>query len=170
MTDQRLWLLGEITPATYLAWVAALDVLGADDQIVVHVNCPGGSAFVALGLQRALADHPASVEVHVEGKAASAAGVVAMAGDRVVMAPAARLLVHEVLGDDDRHVELLSNAIAGIYAGRAGGSTDEWRDRMRAETWYSADEAVEAGLADEVAGEDAWIDGLVAAALAGNPE
>lgn len=168
VSERRLWLLGDMLEATaagatYESWVDALNGLGADDTIVVHINSSGGSAFTALGLHRALAHHPATVEVHVEGEAASAAAVVAMAGDRVMVAPAARLFVHEVVGDDGGQADLLSDAIAATYAGRAGGTTDEWRDRMRAETWYSAFEAVEAGLADEVAGDDDWIDGLAAA-------
>src|SRR5690606_17127720 len=91
---------------------------------------------------------------------ASIASVIAMAGDRVVMGRGAQMMIHDALGvtvgnaaDHREMAELLdktSDDIAGFYAEKAGGPLSTWRELMRAETWFSAEEAVEAGLADEV--------------------
>src|SRR5690606_8034659 len=103
--------------------------------------------------------HQAHVTVIVDSLAASIASVIAMAGDRVVMAKNATMMIHDGHGlsignaaDMREMADLLdkvSDNIASVYAERAGGDVAEWRERMRAETWYSADEAVSAGLADE---------------------
>lgn len=132
-------------------------------SIELHVNSPGGDAFDGIAIYNALKDHSANVTVHVDALAASAASIIAMAGDTVVMKQATELMIHDAWGmavgngADMREMadvlDRLSNDIAGIYASRAGGETAMWRDRMRAETWYNAEEAVEAGLADEVRGK-----------------
>jgi ATP-dependent protease ClpP protease subunit len=127
--------------------------------IELHVNSPGGDVWDGLAIYNELLDHPATVNVVVDGLAASAASFIAMAGDSVKMNRASRMMIHDgfslTVGDENDHLrtaELLgavSDSIAGIYAARAGGEAAEWRERMRATTWYSATEAVEAGLADE---------------------
>lgn len=134
--------------------IAALDVA----EIQVRLSSPGGDYFDGLVLANALAEHPANVVVHVDGLAASAASVIAMAGDEVVMHPGSRMMIHDALtvtvgnAADHRHsVDLLDSVsadIAELYAARTGRDTAaDWRGRMLAETWFSADEAVVAGLA-----------------------
>jgi ATP-dependent protease ClpP protease subunit len=128
-------------------------------QITVRLNSPGGDYFDGVAIANALARHPATVTVHVDGLAASAASVIAMAGDRVVMHPGAQMMIHDALtmtignaAAHDKTRALLDSAsqdIASLYASRAGGGAAEWRDLMRAETWYTATEAVAAGLAHE---------------------
>jgi hypothetical protein len=86
--------------------------------------------------------------------------VIAMAGDEIVMGEGAEMMIHDASGysygnaaDMSEMADLLdreSNNVANIYARRAGGDAEAWRELMRAETWYWADEAVEAGLADRV--------------------
>jgi ClpP class serine protease len=98
--------------------------------------------------------------VQVDGIAASIASVIAMAGDRVRMMPNALLMVHEAsglcVGDAAEMIKMaqvldkISDNIAGAYAARAGGTEAEWRQVMKEETWYRGEEAVAAGLADEV--------------------
>lgn len=132
--------------------------------IELHISSPGGDVFDGIAMYNALRDHPARVEVVVNSLAASAASFIAMAGDTVKMNRAASLMIHEAMtvtggneADHLRSAELLgrvSDTIAGLYAGRAGGTVAEWRERMRAETWYSPAEAVEAGLADEAVEDD----------------
>jgi hypothetical protein len=90
--------------------------------------------------------------------AASAASVIAMAGDRVLMNRGSQLMIHDAWGltvgnaEDMADAALMlgkmSDSLADIYAARAGGTSDDWRTAMRAESWYTAAEAVEAGLAD----------------------
>lgn len=128
-------------------------------NIRVRVNSPGGSVFEGIAIANALRSHPANVTVQVDGIAASIASVIAMAGDRIEMAPNTMMMIHDASGlcygnasDMEELAELLdliSDNIADAYAARAGGTRDEWRARMKAETWYLPDDAVENGLADE---------------------
>jgi len=125
----------------------------------VRINSPGGSVFEGIAIANALRAHPASVTVQVDSIAASIASVIAMAGDRIEMAPNSMLMIHDASGlcmgnasDMEEMAELLdliSDNIADAYASRAGGTREQWRDRMRAETWYLPDDAVDNGLADE---------------------
>lgn len=128
------------------------------DVIKVRINSPGGSLFDGLAIYNALNHHPARIDVYVDSLAASVASVIAMAGDRVVMMPGSQLMIHDAgmvtdgnAGDMAKAATFLgrqSDNIAGIYATRAGGDAAAWRERMLAETWMFADEAVELGLAD----------------------
>lgn len=131
-------------------------------QITVRLNSPGGEIFDGLAIANSLAAHPATVTVQVDSLAASIASVIAVAGgDRVVMMPHSQMMIHDGSGlaignaaDMREMAELLdaqSNNIAAVYASKAGGSVEDWRAVMVAETWYTAEEAVVAGLADEVA-------------------
>lgn len=128
-------------------------------NILLRVNSPGGSVTEGIAIANALRSHPANVTVQVDGIAASIASVIAMAGDQVRMMPNALLMVHEAsglcVGDAAEMIKMaevldkISGNIADAYATRAGGTRDEWRQVMRNETWYTAEEAVKAGLADE---------------------
>lgn len=136
----------------------------AAPKIMLHVNSPGGSVFDGITIYNALLDHPAEVTSKVDGLAASAASFIVQAGAKRVMGRNATMMIHDASGlvigqaEDMRHMagllDKVSGNIASIYndrADRADPDTLEgWRDAMRAETWYTADEAVEAGLADEV--------------------
>lgn len=125
----------------------------------VRINSPGGSVFEGIAIANALRSHPANIVVQVDGIAASIASVIAMAGDRIEMAPNTMLMIHDASGvclgnasDMEEMAELLdliSDNIADAYASRAGGTREQWRERMKAETWYLPEDAVENGLADE---------------------
>jgi ATP-dependent protease ClpP protease subunit len=142
-------------------FVAELSELTGVNAIDLHINSPGGEVFDGLAIMNCLRSHPAAVTTYVDGLAASIASVIAMAGDRIVMGPHSQLMVHEgsglCIGDAAemrKMADLLdfqSDNIAGVYQARAGGTVEEWRAVMVAETWYTAEEAVAAGLADEVA-------------------
>lgn len=129
-------------------------------EITVNLSSPGGEIFEGIAIYNALRTHPANVTVRVSALAASIASVIAQAGDKIVMLSGAQMMIHEGSGlcmgnaaEMQQMAELLdrqSDNIATIYAERAGGTPEEWRTRMRAETWFSAQEAVDAGLADEV--------------------
>lgn len=145
-------------------FVAELDALDVD-ELEVHVNSPGGAVWDGIAIMNSLRKHRARVTVIVDGLAASAASIVAMAGDEVVMAEGSQMMVHQASGGAWGNADFMRDTagildkidlnLAGIYARRAGGSRESWLDVMRAETWYNADEAVAAGLADraDVAGE-----------------
>jgi ATP-dependent protease ClpP protease subunit len=129
-------------------------------RIDLHLNSPGGDVFDGFAIYQALLDHHATIHVLVDGLAASAASFIAQAGDRVTMGKAAMMMIHDAFGlaignaKDMRELadrlDTISNTIAGVYSERAGGPVDFWREAMQAESWYSAEEAVTAGLADEV--------------------
>lgn len=129
-------------------------------KINLHLNSPGGDVFDALTMHTALKQHAAEITVYVDGLAASAASLVAVAGQRVIMAKHSFMMVHEAhgltLGDsaDMRKaadlLDLMSDNIASIYAEKTGGSKEDWRAHMAKETWFGDQEAVNVGLADEV--------------------
>ncbi len=143
-------------------FVAELRGLKAD-QIELHINSPGGAVFDGVAIYNSLINHPARIVSIVDGIAASAASFIAMAGEEIEIEKTGRMMIHDAsgiaMGDARDLRELadlldgLSNTIAEIYADRAGGTVQEWRDRMLATTWYTADEAVEVGLANRVAGD-----------------
>ncbi|WLP90249.1 head maturation protease, ClpP-related [Gordonia sp. NB41Y] len=145
----------EVSAANFVGELAALDV----DEISVRINSPGGDVYDALAITNALKSHPAKVTTIIEGLAASAASFIAQAGDTVIVRPNAEVMIHDPsmiargnpaeLADLAKWLDRAADNIADIYAQRAGGEPADWRAAMRAETWYSATEAVEAGLADE---------------------
>lgn len=156
----ELYIYGEIgewgiTAADVVAQLASITAT----NLTVYLNSAGGEVFEGQAIRNKLRDHPAMVEVRVDGYAASIASIIAMAGDRIVMNRQARMMIHDASGlvignpGDLRMMadilDAVSDDMASVYATRAGGTMAEWRKRMKAETWYSADGAVEVGLADE---------------------
>lgn len=131
--------------------------------IDLHINSPGGDVFDGITIYNQLKQHSATVNVIVDGIAASIASVIAMAGDRIEMSRGSLLMIHEpfalVIGDstDFRKqadaLDVMGDSIAGIYASRAGSSADHWRGLMREETWFGDQAAVDSGLADCVGGQ-----------------
>lgn len=148
-------------------WGVDVDMIIADlhamdtDAITVHLDSPGGLVFAGIALFNALVEHQATVTVEIGGLAASVASVIAQAGDRIVIARTASVMIHDAWGyAEGNEAEMiamagilgqLSDQIADVYAVRSGrGSVKSWRELMRAETWFTANEALEAGLADQV--------------------
>jgi ATP-dependent protease ClpP protease subunit/2'-5' RNA ligase len=130
--------------------------------INLHINSPGGEVFDGVAIYNTLKNHPARIEVSIDGLAASAASFIACAGDRIVIMRHAQMMIHDAAGfcmgngkDMSSMADLLeslSDTIADIYMQRAGGNIAMWRERMRAETWLNAQEALALKLVDEVAG------------------
>lgn len=143
-----------------LEFVRAVNEIDAP-AIDLHVNSPGGFVYDGVAMYEALKGHPATVAIHIDGLAASAASFLAMAGDSVEIAKAGRMMIHDAQGigigspaDMREYADLLdavSDDISGMYAARAGGKPAAWRTAMTATTWYSAQEAVDAHLADRIA-------------------
>lgn len=132
------------------------------DAITVHVNSPGGDVFDGIAIYNAIRNHPAEITVRIEGLAASAASFIAMAGDSIVIERNAQMMIHDASGlawgnaatmrEMADLLDKCSDNIADIYSQRTDRDASAWREDMRAETWYSADEALSAGLVDEIAG------------------
>ncbi|TQE43579.1 Clp protease ClpP [Corynebacterium phoceense] len=134
------------------------------EPIRVRINSDGGQVYEGIAILNALRGYAGEVTVVVESRACSAASFIAVGcGGRVIMRPNAELMIHKASADWWGNADDLEKArvdlerqdvkIANIYAGRAGGTADEWLERMRAETWYTAQEALDAGLVDAI--EDA---------------
>jgi ATP-dependent protease ClpP protease subunit len=148
-----------------------LDALQVD-EIDLRLNSPGGDAWDGIAIYNALRRHKARINVTVDGIAASAASIIAMAGDSVSMSRGSQLMIHDawglVIGNADdladamTSLDKLSAGMADIYAARAGGDVATWREAMRAESWYTAQEAVDAGLADALVDDTASDDGAQA--------
>lgn len=129
-------------------------------KINLRLNSPGGSVFEGIAIANAIRSHPATVTVYVDSLAASIASVIALAGDRVVMMPQSQFMIHNASGaaygdasEMTKMADLLdkqSRNIAEAYAEHTGRPMTEWQDYMAAETWFTAEEAVAVGLADEV--------------------
>ena len=140
----------------------ARDISALDDtrELVVRINSPGGNVYDGVAILNSLRGHPGKVTVVIDGLAASAASVIAMGGDEIVMNRNSELMIHNGHGvamggaEDMRRMadrlEAVNANLATIYAERAGGTPEDWRAVMAAETWYSAEEAVAAGLADRI--------------------
>lgn len=136
-------------------------LMAVDTQnIHLHINSPGGRVFDGIAIYNALKAHEATVKVTVDALAASAASFIAMGGDEVLMTKAGTLMIHDAIAavygnakdmeDTARLLDKISNTIADIYQGQAGGTTDEWRGLMKEETWYNSQEALDAGLVDGI--------------------
>lgn len=136
----------------------ALDAVGSRD-VIVHLNSGGGDYFEGVAIYQAFRQHPGDVYMSVGALAASAASVVAMAGDTVGIGDGAFIMIHEASGFAYGQAdEMLAMAdlldsigaeIAGFYARKTGTPADDWRTSMKAETWYGPTAAIDAGLADE---------------------
>ena len=129
--------------------------------INLHLNSGGGSVFDGLAIYTGIQSHPARVRVLIDGIAASMAGVIAMAGDEIVMAENAFLMIHrvssgvegtaETMRAEAALLEKLEEQIIAIYAARTGKSAGALFKAMQAETWYSANESLAEGFCTSVA-------------------
>lgn len=136
--------------------VRALAQVGSGD-ITVRINSGGGDAFEGAAIHAVLKGHPGRVTIKVEGIAASAASLIAMAGDEIVMAEGAMMMIHDpsalTIGPAATHaktaadLDKIAENYAAVYAARADISQAAARDLMLAETWMTAAEAVDLGFA-----------------------
>ena len=142
---------------------AALRGMGPG-PVTVNVNSPGGDMFEGLAIYNLLREHDGEVTVKVLSLAASAASVIAMAGDKVQIARAGFLMIHNAwvmaVGNRNDLIEVAAtlkpfdDAMAGIYAARTGQDTKAMAKLMDSETWIGGEAAIEAGFADELLPSD----------------
>lgn len=139
---------------------AALRRIGPQ-AVTVQINSPGGDMFEGIAIYNLLRAHPAAVTVEVLGLAASAASIIAMAGDEIHMSPGSFLMLHNAWGVviGNRHdmaeaaalFETFDAALTEIYAARSGRSSEEIAALLDAETFLGTEEAIAAGMADGIA-------------------
>lgn len=133
-------------------------------RLHVRINSPGGDVMDGVAIYNALRAHPADIVVHVDALAASIASLIAMAGRQVVMAANAMLMVHKAwgitIGNADQHratADVLDKIddrqLIQAYTARSGAAEETVRHWLTAETWFDAEEAVAARLADAVESE-----------------
>ncbi|MEC0269067.1 head maturation protease, ClpP-related [Paenibacillus anseongense] len=139
-----------------------LRALGSDvKDITVRINSAGGSVFDGLAIRSTLKSHAANVHVIVDGLAASIASIIAMAGDKITMAAGSMMMIHNPMssiqmGDasDFREaadfLDKVRDSLVSVYASRTNISEKDLIAMMDAETWMSAEEALDQGFIDEV--------------------
>ncbi len=145
---------GGIDPTDVIAALKTFD--GAD--IDLRINSPGGYVTEGIAMYNALKEYDGKITGYIDGLAASAASFVAMAADTLHVNEGAFVMVHEAhtamagnasaLRKEADLLEKMNGEIANIYAGRASATQDEWLAIMAGETWFTASEAVEHGIAD----------------------
>lgn len=137
-----------------------LAALGAVKTIDVRINSEGGDVFDGQAIYTLLNQHPATVNIFVDGLAASAASFIAMAGNTITVSEGGFIMIHPASGgafgraaDLRKTADLLeqvNESITSIYASRTGNSAEDIRAWMEAETWMDGSEAVKRGFADKI--------------------
>ena len=145
----------EITPQMFREELEA-----EEGDVTVWINSPGGNVFCAAEIYTMLCDHKGRITVKIDAIAASAASVVAMAGDRVLMSPVSMIMVHDPMTiamgnakDMEKAISTLNEVKASIinaYQKKTGLSRNKIAQLMSDETWMNAKKAVELGFADEI--------------------
>ena len=164
------WYGDELTPGILANDLAKLDGRDLD----VHINSPGGDVFAALAIYNQLKSYPGKVTMRIDGMCASAATVIACAGDKVIMPSNTIFMIHNPksamlgyfdhaqLGKVAERLDAVKQTIVNVYRERVGNAlaADEIAAKMDAETWMTADEAKANGFVDEIAGaipiENKW--------------
>ncbi len=156
---EESWFDDDITPKKFKA-----ELMESGGDISVWINSPGGDVFAASQIYNMLKEYKGKVTVKVDGLAASAASVIAMAGDEILMSPVAMLMIHNpstlIWGEEADMVkakEMLAEvkeSIVNAYELKTSLSRNKISKMMDMETWMSAKKAVELGFADKVLYED----------------
>ena len=149
------WFGDEITPAIFRD-----ELMKGEGNITVWINSPGGDVFAAAQIYNMLMDYKGSVTVRIDGLAASAASVIAMAGTTVEMSPVGMLMIHNpstaVIGNTKemqaaiQMLDEVKESILNAYELKTGQPRQSLSDLMDAESWMNAKKAVELGFADKI--------------------
>lgn len=155
--SELAWNEEDVTPQ---AFNEELKQAGDVSEIHVRINSGGGSVFAGVAIHSMLKRHPAKVNVYVDGWAASIASIIAMAGDRIMMAKGSFMMIHNpscfMCGeakDFRKQAEVLDSireSLLEIYYNRTGKDKADLTKWLDEETWFTAEQAVENGLADHV--------------------
>lgn len=165
------WFEDEVTPKLFRE-----ELSRHSGNITVRINSPGGDVFAGVAIYNMLAEHSGEVTVKVDGLAASIASLIAMAGDKIVMLPGSMMMVHQPwtfaagnaddLGEVIESLKKIGESMTPIYATRTGLSEERVNELLKAETWMTANDAVELGFADEAVDAKTTISDSIKNALA----
>ena len=152
---EESWFDDEVTPKIFRD-----ELMSGEGDITVWINSPGGDCIAAAQIYNMLLEYKGNVTIKIDGIAASAASVVAMAGNKVIMSPVSMLMIHNPMtmaaGDTTEMKKAISmltevkESIINAYELKTGMSRDKIAKLMDAETWMDANKAVELGFADEI--------------------
>ena len=152
---EESWFDDDVTPQLFKD-----ELMAGSGDITVWINSPGGDCVAAAQIYNMLMDYKGNVTVKIDGIAASAASVIAMAGTKVLMSPVSMMMIHNPMtvafgdsGEMLKAIEMLGSvkdSIVNAYEIKTGLSRAKLSHLMDAETWMDAHKAVELGFADEV--------------------
>lgn len=152
---EESWFDDDVTPQLFKD-----ELFAGDGDITVWINSPGGDCVAAAQIYNMLMDYKGSVTIKIDGIAASAASVIAMAGTKVLMSPVSMLMIHNPMtiamgdaGEMEKAIEMLGSvkdSIINAYEIKTGLSRAKISHLMDAETWMDAHKAVELGFADGI--------------------
>ena len=156
---EESWFDDDVTPQLFKE-----ELMNGTGDITVWINSPGGDCVAAAQIYNMLMDYPHNVTVKIDGIAASAASVIAMAGTKVMMSPTALMMIHNpftvAIGDSEemrKAIDMLAEvkeSILNAYEIKTGMSRAKLSHLMDAETWMNANKAVELGFADGILFKD----------------
>ena len=149
------WFDDDVTPQMFRE-----ELVGGQGDITVWINSPGGDCVAAAQIYNMLREYEGKITVKIDGIAASAASVIAMAGDTVLMSPVSMMMIHNPMtiafgdsGEMQKAIDMLSSvkdSIINAYELKTGMSRTKLAHLMDAETWMDAGKAVELGFADGI--------------------
>lgn len=161
MIGEDFWSGGGVTAKRVAQQLRAI----GDRPVEVQINSPGGDMFEGIAIFNVLREHPQDVTIKVMGMAASAASIIAMAGDRIEIGAASFVMIHNcwVMAIGNRHdmretaewLEPFDQAMVDLYAARTGQTAEAVAKWMDAETFMSGSQAIERGFADALLPADA---------------
>ncbi|MDD4291067.1 MAG: Clp protease ClpP [Clostridia bacterium] len=152
---EESWFDDDITPRMFKD-----ELMSGDGPITIWINSPGGDCIAASQIYAMLMDYKGEVTVKIDGLAASAASVIAMAGTKILMAPTAMMMIHNPItmafgdhGDMEKAIDMLAEvkeAIINAYEIKTGQSRAKLSHMMDEETWMNANKAIELGFVDDI--------------------
>ncbi|EAD5361711.1 Clp protease ClpP [Listeria monocytogenes] len=168
ISDRTLYLNGQIAEVSWFddditPQLFKDELMSGDGNITVWINSPGGDCVAAAQIYNMLKEYSGDVTIKIDGLAASAASVIAMAGDKVVMSPVAMMMIHNpsTVAFGDRvdmqkamaMLDEVKESIINAYEIKTGMSRTKLAHMMDAETWMDAHSALDLGFADEIIGK-----------------
>ena len=152
---EESWFDDDVTPALFKS-----ELESGGGNVTVWINSPGGDCFAAAQIYNMLTSYKGHVTVKIDGLAASAASVIAMAGDSVLVSPVSMIMIHNPAtmamgdrGDMQKAIEMLDSvkdSIINAYVAKTGLSRNKLSKLMDDETWMDANKAVELRFADDI--------------------